>query len=516
MTAFEDRPVVRKDTVLQFNLSGYITEHFPRDAFSREFEGASLQLHDIRKALTMAKADDRIRGIYLRIGFPAVGWAKAQEIRDALLEFKTSGKFVTAFMDYCDEMSYYISLAADEIFLQPHSFTEFNGFAAEVPFVKRMLDKIGMQVQVENIGKYKNAPDMYKRESMSPAHREATQALLEDVLGEFVATVSEQRNIDSEVLRNALNRGVYDSKSVLELNLVDSLDYEPAVVELLKDKIFGPSRKDQRLRFIRLSRYAKVPMAEVGLSGGARIALIYAIGGIVSGSDGQDPLSGRMMGSQTTVRYLRMAKNDKRIKAVVLRVDSPGGSSVAADEIWSEIEKVRQVKPVIVSMSDVAASGGYWISMNADAIVAQPLTITGSIGVWLAIFDLSGTYDKLGIDWETVKMGEHADILTDKRPMTAEERQTFRNMTRETYDLFVQKVASAREKTWDEIDEIAQGRIWTGRRALNYGLVDSLGGLGVALSLAKQKATLPAGAKTEWVVYPQSKGFLESLLDKFS
>lgn len=517
MTALEDRPVVRKDTVLKFNLSGYVTEHFPRDPFSKEFEGASLQMHDIQKALTMAKVDERIRGIYLRVGSPTLGWAKAQEIRNALHNFKESGKFVTAFMEFCNEKSYYLALAADKIFLQPHSFAEFNGFASETPFIKRMFNKIGADPQVESIGKYKNAADMFKRESMSEPHREATEAHLDDVFEEFAATVCDQRGIDRSQFENKLNQGIYTSDAALDFNLVDSLDYEPAVIEHLKRKVYGQDAgEEQKLRLMSLPRYAKLPYAEVGLGRGNRIALIYTIGGIVSGSGGIDPLMGRNMGSQTIVRYLRTAQNDKRVKAVVLRVDSPGGSSIAADEIWSAIEKVRQKKPVVISMSDVAASGGYWISMDADAIVAQPLTVTGSIGVWSAIFDLSRTYDKLGIDWETVKKGQHADMPTDKRAMTAEERATFREITQRIYDVFVQKVAKARQKSWQEIDEIAQGRIWTGQRALNYGLVDSLGGLDVALGIAKDKAGLAADAEIQLVVYPQAKGLLESVLDKLS
>jgi protease-4 len=216
------------------------------------------------------------------------------------------------------------------------------------------------------------------------------------------------------------------------------------------------------------------------------------------------------------VRYLRSAKKNKSIKAVVIRVDSPGGSSIASDEIWSEINSVRKTKPVVISMSDVAASGGYWISMDADAIVAQPLTITGSIGVVFTLFDLSGTYDKLGIDWETVKKGTHADMLTDKRAMTAEEWETFKKLTRDIYNVFVQKVADGRNKNWDEIDEIAQGRIWTGAAALNFGLVDSLGGLDVALKIAKEKAGIDLEAQTQWLVYPQPKGLVESVFDRLS
>ncbi|MFQ5752774.1 MAG: signal peptide peptidase SppA [bacterium] len=519
MAAFEDKPVVRKDTVLKLNLAGLVTEKFSRNAIAREFEGAHLQMHDIRKTLAMAKVDKRIRGVYLRLSGPNVGWAKAQEIKNILLNFKESGKFVTAFMEACDEKSYYMALAADEIYLQPHSYAEFNGFASETPFLKRMFKKIGMQPQVDNIGKYKSAGDILKRDSMSPAHREATEALLDDIYEEFVRSVCEKRALERATFESVMDRGIYQSQEALEQNLVDALKYESEVVEILKEKVYGSEStdsKDRTLHTISVERYAKVSPEEVGLRKGSKIALIYAIGGIVPGKSGYDPLNGRNMGAQSIVSMLRTVKNTQAIKAVVLRVDSPGGSALASDVIWAEIEKVQKKKPVIVSMSDVAASGGYWIAMGSDAIVAQPTTITGSIGVVGAIFDLSGTYDKLGIVWETVKKGKHADMLTDKRPLTEEEWQVFKKNTYDIYQTFVEKVAEGRGKTWDEIHEIAQGRVWTGKRALQYGLIDSLGGLDAALAIAKKKAKIAADAPSQWIVYPQPKGLFESLFEKLS
>lgn len=519
VSALNDKPVVKKDTVLRVNLTGLITEKFPRDAFSRQFEGANGQMHDIRKSLAMAKKDERLLGVYVRIGNPGIGWSKAQEIREMLHDFKESGKFVTAFMETCDEKSYYVALAADELHLQPHSYVEFNGFAAEVPFYKGLFNKIGMEPQVDNIGKYKSAGDILKRTSMSPAHREVTESLLNNYFEEFVGTVCETRGLERHDFIQALDEGLYRSEEVLQHKLVDDLKYESAVVDMMKKKVYddeATNGKNRTLRMISVSRYAKIPAKDVGLGRGEKIALIYAIGSIVSGQSGVDPLFGRNMGSGSIVGMLRAAKRNKAVKAVVLRVDSPGGSALASDVMWAEIEKVREEKPVVVSMSDVAASGGYWMAMGCDAIVAQPLTITGSIGVVGAVFDLSGTYDKLGIVWETVKTSKHADMITDKRPMTQEEWRIFKENTYAIYKTFVQKVADGREKSWDEVDKIAQGRVWTGRQAFEIGLVDSLGGLDAALAIAKEKAGLAADAQTQWIVYPQPKSFFESFFDKFS
>lgn len=515
--ALEDKPIVKKDTVLKMNLAGLIAEHYPQDALSKEFEGANLQLHDILSGLAKAKVDDRIPGIFLVVNNPGIGWAKAQEIRNAIKDFKTSNKFVTVFMESCDEQAYYIACAADAIYLQPNSYVEFNGFASETPFLKRMFNKLGMQPQVENIGEYKSAGDILKRESMSDAHREATEALLQDIYNEFVQVVCERRGLERAAFEALLNRGVYDSEEALAEKLVDELKYETAVEDELKEKVYGAEATDNNTRgltTISIQRYAKIPAEEVGLAQGSKIALIYGVGTIVSGDGGVDPFFGRSMGSDEIAKMLQTARKNTAVKAVVFRVDSPGGSALASDVIWAEIEKLQKEKPVVISMSDVAASGGYWISMGSDAIVAQPTTITGSIGVVGAIFDLSETYDKLGINWATVKTNPYADILTDKRPLNDDEWKVFKKQTADIYHTFVKKVAEGRGKTWDEIDLIAKGRVWTGKRALEYGLVDSLGGLDAALAIAKKKAGLAAEASTQWLVYPQPKGFLESVIEK--
>lgn len=515
----EEKPVVHQNSVLRIPLSGQVTEKFSRDAVGRELEGANVDLSEIRKSLQMARVDDRIRGVYMRIGGVNMGWAKARELRSYLQAFKTSGKFVVAFMNGCNEMNLYLSLAADETYLQPHAQAELNGFAAEIPFLKRMFNKLGIEPQVDNIGKYKSAGDIFKRESMSPAHKEATQALLDDIYEAFVTAVSDSTALTRQEFSQALDRGVYSAEELYDLKLIDGLKFETEVFDELKRKVYDADSTDvtgRRLKTIDVRRYAKIPLEEVGLDKGKQIALIYAIGTILPGSGGYDPLNGRIMGAQSVIRMLHSAEQNKKVEAVVLRVDSPGGSGLASDEIWSAIQQLRKKKPVIISMSDVAASGGYWISMGSDAIVAQPLTITGSIGVVSMLFDLSGTYDKIGIDWGLVKKGRHADMFTDKRPMTPEEWQVFKKFNRDFYQYFVQKVADSRGKSFAEIDAIAQGRVWTGERALRYGLVDTLGGLDAALAVAKDKAGIAPDEPTRWIVYPQPKSFFETLMEKLS
>lgn len=514
-SSLEATPTVKRNSVLKINLQGHITEKYPENAISKEIESSEMQMFDIYQALRMAKVDDRIRGIYLRISSPGLGWAKAEEIHDLLEKFKQSGKFVIAFLESSNELSYFTALPADEIYLQPHSVAEFNGFATEVPFFKRTLNKLGINPQVENIGKYKSAGDILKRDSMSPAHREATRAILEDVYEAFVTAVVKRKNLQRQNFEALLDKGIYQSEEAFEAGLVDGLKYENEVQDIIREKIYG-AEIDKKVNFIPVQKYARINPKEVGLGRGEKIALVYAIGTIVSGKSEYSPMVGRVMGSQSVVNMLQKASKNRLIKAIIMRVDSPGGSAIASDEIWAEIEKIQKKKPVIVSMSDVAASGGYWISMGSDAIVAQPNTLTGSIGVVGSIFDLSGTYDKIELVWETVKIGSHADIFTDKRPMTPEEWRILKKMIKDTYDTFVQKVAEGRKMSRAEVDKIAQGRVWSGKRAFQLGLVDTLGGLDAAIEIAKQKAGIKKETEVELIAYPKKKSFFESLLSQFN
>lgn len=514
--AFDNTPYVHRNTVLKLDLSGLVTEHFARDAFGREFEGASMQLLDILKAFEMAKVDDRISGLYVRVSSLSCGWAKAQEIRHAIMKFRESGKFVHAYIEFCNEKGYFVALASDSIYLQPQSICELDGFASEVPFYKRTLNKIGVEPQVSSIGKYKSGGDIFMRDSMTPEHREETEVLLEDVFDTFVTAVCDVRGIEPAVLQALLDDGLYQSEEVAGHDLVDDIKYETDVIAGLKRKVYGESAdlQDRHLNMMNVERYAKVPFSEVGLSGENEIALIYAVGTILPGGSGYSPMAGRTLGSASIQSLLAAAGENAEIKAVVLRIDSPGGSGLASDEIWAEIEELRKQKPVVVSMSDVAASGGYLISTHADAVVAQPLSITGSIGVYSTLFDLSGTYDKLGVVWESVKKGRYSDSFTDKRPMTEVEWQRLRKLNEDFYQFFVQKVADGRGKSWDEVHEVAQGRVWMGERAFAHGLVDTLGGIETALAVAKEKAGLDPSAFVNVVVYPRPRSFLESLISR--
>jgi len=515
----EDQPTVRENTVLKINLNGGVTEKASPNAVGRELEGANVEMYTLQKGLRMAQEDDRIKGVYLNVGGLNAGWAKLLEIRALLQDFKTSEKFVTAFLNSCDEKTLFVALAADDVYIQPHASVVLNGLAAELPFLRRMFDKLGIRPQVVHIGKYKNAGDIFQRKSMSPAHREATQALLNDIYDAFIDAVAVEAQVPRAEFRQRLDGGIYRADELRQLQLVDGLKYETEVTDMLKHRVYAAdstAAEKKSLRTIDIRRYAKIPAEDVGPAKGEQIALIYAVGTIVPGRSSHEPLAGRTMGAESIIKLLKTAEKNSKIKAVVLRVDSPGGSGQASDAIWAAIEKLRKKKPVVISMSDVAASGGYWISMNSDAIVAQPLTITGSIGVLSVLFDLSQVYDKLGVDWATVKKGDQSDFLTDKRPITAKERRLLEELIRDFYQVFVQKAADGRGKSFAEIDAVAQGRVWTGKRALQYGLIDTLGGLQTAVDIAKKKAGLDPDKPARWIVYPQPKSFFESVMEKLT
>jgi len=509
----DSKPIVQKNSVLQIVLGGEITEWYSGDVFSREFEGASLQLHDIRKSLKMAAVDSRIEGVYLRIFSPSLGWAKAEEINRLITEFKESGKFVVAHINFCDEKAYYLALAADEIYMPPQGFTALNGLAAQVPFMKNTYAKLGIKPQVDNIGKYKSSGETYKRETMSAPHQEATEAILSDIYNHFLKEVSSGRGLERSTLESLLAKGVFQAGELKNAGLVDDLKNEADVFEQISKQVHGEA-SDLMAKTINAQDYARISAEDIGLGQGEQIALIYAVGTILPGYSGHDPLNGRTLGAESIARAVRAAANNNDVKAIVLRVDSPGGSAQASDQIWAELQKVKSKKPIVVSMSDLAASGGYWISMDADAIVAEPQTLTGSIGVVMTLLNAAETYDKLGINWEIVKTDRHADVPTEKRPLTQVEWQKFKDFNQVIYKTFVEKVAAGREQTLEEIDRVAQGRTWTGLAAFQHGLVDSLGGLDVALGLAKKEAGIAPEANTQWRVYPKPKDFFQSLFER--
>ena len=462
--------------------------------------------------LNKAKADRRVTGVIVRpSGLSSAYWARLQEVRDAIADFKSSGKPVVAHLEYGGDREYFVASACDKVFLLPTSPLDISGFASYELFLRGTLDKIGAYPDFVHIGDFKTAPNQFTEKTFTPAHREMAESLNRDLFEQFVEAVAAGRKKTPDQVRQLVDDGPFLAEEAVRLGLVDDLAYDDQV----DAKVRPGARAGTRLKD---DEYAKVRAASVGLAGRSRIAVINAYGVINSGRSGVDPLNGAVVGSDTLVEYIRKARKDRSIKAIVLHVDSPGGSTVASDVIWRELVQASTgpgATPLVVSMSDLAASGGYYIAMAAPVIVAEPGTLTGSIGIFGGKIVTGGTYGKLGMNVEAVSIGKHAEMNSPVRPYSEADRAKLDEQLRAFYDQFIEKVAAARHKKPEEIDAIAQGRVWTGRQAKNLGLVDELGGLDRAVAIAKQRAKIPAGERVELVVYPPKRN-LYDLLTTFS
>ena len=506
---FSEKPVeIKTGSVIELRIRGDLAENLqtaPLSLFGGEAQSATML--DLLNGIQRAKSDDRIRGLYYRSGDLSCGMAKATEIRDALLDFKTSGKPFKAYLDLGGELDYYFASAADSIFMPTEGLLELNGFAIEDIFWKETLDRIGIQFYVEQFEEYKSAGEAYSRTGFSAPARESLHALLQQRQETFLKAVAASRNLDPRTTAAALNRGLYSADSLLELGFIDGIRSEGYVRDqLLRRKVDGDSTA-KKSPLVTIANYAH--SADKGLKQvveGKQIALIYASGLIVSGETESNPLLDQaMVASRNFVRYLRQAREDKHIKAIILRIDSPGGSVMAADEIWEELEQTRKVKPLYASMSDVAASGGYYIAMACDTLIAHPQSITGSIGVISTIPNFSGALAKIGAHVDTLKSTDGALFLNPLLPFSDKDKKLYRRLSANIYQRFVQRVADSRDKSFEETRLLARGRVWTGEAALARGLVDTLGGLRTALNLAKRRIGIAPDQKVRLRLFPPAQ-----------
>jgi len=506
------RPDVADNSVLVLRLSGdlpdYVAEEPLVKAFGiRQKQSFSSLLTQLRKA----KVDNRISAVMLDIDFPGIGWGKADEFRDAVKDFKASGKPVYAYMEIGTNREYYLATAADKIFVPPSGDIYINGFAAEAMFYKGSLDKLGIEAEVIQIGpKYKNAPDQYTKKEMGDGQREVLNAVLDEYFSRFTNAIAESRKKSVDDVKGLVDGAPYNAVQAKSLGLIDDAFYREQVDTDLKAKL--GYKEDDKLRTISGGDYREIPSDSLGLNKGEKVAIIYASGAINVGHSTNGPLNGEMVGSDTIVSAINDAAEDKGIKAIVLRVDSPGGSALASDLMWHAIENAKTKKPFVVSMSDVAASGGYYIACNANKIVAEPSTITGSIGMFLGKPVVKGLYDWLGVTNQYVMRGKNSGIFRETEKWTPEERAKMEEMAKGVYyDNFLPKVAKGRGKTDEEINTIGQGRVWTGTQAKANGLIDEFGGLERAIDIAKGLANLPADKDVRRVVFPEPRPFLETL-----
>jgi protease-4 len=500
-------PSVSTNSTLLLQLGGSLAERAPTDVFSYLSDARNPTVRAIVDNLRKASADDRIRAVLLKpTGFSTPFWGKIQEIRDAVLEFRSSGKPVYAYLEVAGDREYYIATAADQIFLMPATTLDLTGVASYELFLRGTLDKIGVVPDLLHVGKYKTAVNTFTETGFTEAHREMSASLNRDLFDELVRGVAEGRQKDEAEVRALVDQGPFLPEDALRTGLVDHVAYEDQVNERLTAAAAGGT--DRRVSG---DDYARISAAPFGLNRGPRIAVINAVGAITTGESGFDPVNGPVAGSDTLIEYIRRASDDSSIRAIVLRIDSPGGSATASDAIWRELMLAREKRPLVASMSDLAASGGYYIAMPAHVIVAQPTTLTGSIGIFGGKFVTGGLYDKLGATIGSTSVGRHAEMNSPVRPYDVDERAKIQSMLQSFYDQFVEKAAAARGRAPSEIDDVAQGRVWTGRQARDVGLVDELGGLREAIAIAKERAGIAEDLEVELVVYPPRRSLYELL-----
>jgi protease-4 len=486
--------------VLSLSLDGSFAEN-PPPTFQLAFSGDSVpSFPAIIRALDRAANEPGLKTVFVRIGGTDLGWARARELRDALLRMRAKGRKVTAFLEDSGNMEYYLASAADEIVALPEAILEIHGLSAEVMFLKGAFDKLGVEAQFVAMGKYKNAPNQFTEKKLTAAHREQMQSLIGGLYSEYISSVAKSRKKTEAEIEALISAGPYDGSSALDAGLVDRLDY---VAEALDDA--GDSFRYLRDFRDRVEVFDTRP----------KVALIFVDGEILSG-ESQDAGfgSGSVAGSDTISKALRNAAEDDSIKAVVLRVNSPGGSGSASDVIAREVENTVAQKPVIVSMGDYAASGGYYVSAPATAIVAGPTTITGSIGVFFGKFVLKGLFDKLGITNDYVDFGEGGSFASASRRWTPADEAKVEGLASRFYDRFLNLVAENRHMDVEAAHEIAQGRVWTGVQAKEVGLVDELGGFDRALALAKEKAKIKAGQDVSVTILPAAKSAFDRLFEE--
>ena len=504
-------PYVPEHATLLLRIGGTLVETPPSDVFGQVTGGARAQtVRSYVDALRRAKTDARISSVLIMpTHFDLPYWAKVQELRDAILDFKQSGKRINAYLEDGGDREYYLATACDRIFLVPGSPLDVKGIASYAVFLRGTLDKIGATADFEQIAEYKTAVNQLTERAFTPAHREMDESLNRDMYEQLVRGIAEGRKKRVEDVRALIDDGPFLPDAAVRAGLVDALAYEDQLDDL------GALSKDASVEgedYLRGRFRARVGRA-------TRIAVIYISGVITSGDSGFDPLNGEVAGSKALVEAIRAARGDPNVKAIVLRIDSPGGSSTASDVIWRELSITRDEKPgrpLVASMSDLAASGGYYVAIAAPQIVAQPATLTGSIGIFGGKVVTGGTYAKLGAHIESLSIGRNAEMDSPARPFTDSERQKLREELRTFYGQFVAKVAASRKMPVARVEELAHGRVWTGQQAKANGLVDALGGLDAAIALAKTRAGIAAGTEVEIVNYPARKTLFELLAERLS
>ncbi|XP_078159412.1 signal peptide peptidase [Carex rostrata] len=496
---------VRKGSVLSMKLSGQISDQLK----SRFASGLSLP--QICENFYKAAYDPRISGIYIHINPLSCGWAKVDEIRRHIIDFKKSGKFVVGYMPICGEKEYYLACACGELYVPPSAYVSLLGLTVQQSFLRGLLEKIGVEPEIQRIGKYKSAGDQLARKTISEEVKEMLTALLDNIYENWLDVISSARGKSREDVVEFLNSGVYQVERLKEEGWITNILYDDEISSMLKERIGQKDKKS--LRTVDYSKYSRVKKGTLGLGGGGEQIAVIRASGSISRTPGPLSSPGSGIVAEQLIEKLRTVRESDKYKAVILRIDSPGGDALASDLMWREIRLLAESKPVIASMSDLAASGGYYMAMAAPVIVAEKLTLTGSIGVVTGRFSLQKLYERIGFNKEVLSRGKFSEFrAADQRPLRPDEAELFAKSTQHTYRQFRDKAAFSRSMDLDEMENVAQGRVWSGRDAASRGLVDSIGGFSRAVAIAKLKANIPQDRKVRLVEMSKPSPSLQGLL----
>ncbi len=497
--------VIHDGSALVLELGGPIEEQRPGGAIAELTGPPILVMHKVLDSIRTAKTDPRIAGLVVRITPLDAGWAKTEEIREQIIDFRKSGKPALCFLqaDIVGNREYFLASGCDQVWMIPSSNLGTTGMMAQATFYKGTFEKLGIEPNMYGIAEYKNYRDQFTQKKFTPAHREATESLLRSIYEHYVAEAAKARKMESAAFATLLEEGPYLAKEAVERKLVDRLAYWDEIQNYFREKHNG-------WKPVTLHRYQK----EVANDGFESIAVVRATGAIVMGGSGFDSWQGFIMGADSVAADIRRARQDESVKAIVLRVDSGGGSSAASELIRREVQLAKETKPVVVSMSDAAASGGYWIAMSASKIVAAPTTVTGSIGVVFGKFNISGLYNLLGLSTDHIATSPNATILYEQQNFTPEQRELVNKFMQEIYSEFTQGVADGRSLKLEDVERIARGRVWSGAQARELKLVDEFGGLDKAIEVARKLAKIDPGRKVRIQILPEEKSLWEELAER--
>ncbi len=506
--SFANRPVsVAEGSTLVLTLEGDVPERLPADIPIPFLQNQTpLSVEQVWDTFRKAAADPRIRGILFEPRGLSIGWAKMQEIHDEILQFKKSGKPIVTYLQGPSAREYYLASATDKIFISPEDSLDLKGLRVESMYFKDTLDKVGVKADVIHAGKYKDAGDILTQTSMSPETREVLNDILDQYYGNLIATVAQDRKKQPDAVRALIDDGPFLARDAEAGGLIDALGYEDQAVTEMQTRL-----KQTELKRISSKAYLKVPLLSAG--SGRRIALVVGDGMITQGT-GNETADDESFTGTGFIKLLKQVENDSSIQGVILRIDSPGGDAVASDDILHEAKNLSKKKPLVISMSDEAASGGYYVAATGDPIIAYPNTLTGSIGVIFARLNLHSLYDKIGVNKQLLSRGRYADIDSDYAPMNDDERKKIAGQIDAFYRAFVGHVAEGRKKPFDQIEPLAQGRVWLGAQAKQNGLVDQLGGLDRAIEILKQQAHLSPSDRVTLVPYPGRRSVIDLLFSR--